>query len=299
MNLMTDGAVQVLQSAPGPLTHPVLDRIERNASISAGKSPFMQGETTGSLRTGRAIDTLGGYSTDPRIEEIQRIMSRGLMQVNEAIMEVEKGYWPNKKYVCFSGWPGDMQHVEYTPSKDFDSTENVVAYPMPGTDVQGATVALAQLTGSGLMSRETARRKHPLIDDAEYEEHNITAERIEDAVLQGFLQQAMTGALPVTDAARVMDLVQKGTDLAQAIGIAHDEAQKRQAAAQQQPSPGGLAPNAQPGLAAPGMGAETSAPPGSAVPAPPPDLKDLHQLLTGLRQAPALSAPGQGRQVNA
>lgn len=285
INLMTDGAVQVLQTAPGPLTHPVLDRIERNAAMAAGKSPFMGGETTGSLRTGRAIDSLGGYSVDPRIEEAQKIMARGLMQVNESIIAVEKGYWPSKKYTCFSGWPGDMSHVIYTPSKDFESDENVVTYPMPGTDVQGATVALAQLTGAGLMSRETARRKHPLIDDAEHEEHSIIAERLEDAVLQGFLTQASQGTLPLPDASRIKQLVDKGTDIVEAILQAHNEAQARQATEAPAAQPGqAMAPEQAPGLAAPGQGIEAP-PAGQAVTDvnTPPDIGQLHTLLRNLR----------------
>lgn len=285
INLVSDGDVKVLSTAPGPLTGQILDRVERNANISGGKSPFMTGETTGSLRTGRAIDTLGGYSVDPRIEEAQKLMARGLMQVNEAIMAVEKGNAPNKKFVVFSGWPGDMAHVEYQPSKHFETYENVVAYPMPGTDVQGATVAVVQSVGGGLMSRASGRRKHPLIEDPEFEDAQIELERINDAVLQSMLQQAMAGALPLIDVASIMSKREGGMKLAKAIIEASAEAQERQAS--QAPPPGegqAAAPATQPGLALPGQGVEAQ--PADQVQPPAQDLQDFRSLLVNLQGAP-------------
>lgn len=287
-NLVMNGKVQYLQSAPGPLTHPVLDRMERATAMSAGNSPFFAGENTGSLRTGRAIDALGGYSIDPRIQESQDVMQRALEVVNEAVLRTYKGYWPDRKFTLFSGWPSDTGQVTFTPGRHFETTQNVVAYSFPGSDVSQINVAVNQLTASRLMSRHTARVRHPYIDDADSEHRRIVTETIEDAVFQGFLQQSGAGAIPLVDAVRVLSLVQEGKPVYEAIAMAQREAQERQAAEPPPPGPGqAVAPETQAGLALPGQGAETAL---SRQPEAPQPLQDVHQLLNALgggRRGPA------------
>lgn len=280
VNLLTEGDVKFLQSAPGPLTHPVLDRLERAARSTGSVSPFYSGENTGSLRTGKAIDTLGSFSIDPRVEELQKIMGRALTSLNEAIAAVEKGYYPNKKIVGYTGFAADTGLITYTPGDVYSdirpdgkspTATSVVEYDFPGQNVSEVTVTVGQLDGAKLISKSTARRKHPYISDPDFEEEQIIVEQVKDAVLQSLLQQATSGSLPLNDLARILKEVENGADLVEAVNRAHEAAQQRQATmpTPEQAGPGGgPAPGSMPGLAAPGMGAETQPGPGQIGPAP-------------------------------
>lgn len=285
-NLVKADSVALLQSSPGPLTHPVIDRLERNFRVSGGMPGMMSGENSNGLRTGNALDTMGSISVDPRIQELQRLMTRALKVVNTATVEVEKGYFPNRKQVFFSGWPGDFGHVEYIPSKDFDSNENAVAYAFPGTDINQLTVAIGQSVGTGLISKKTGRSKHPLIDDPDAEEKNIISEQIEEAAMATFIQQAQAGALPLIDLVEIYDGYKKTGSWTDAIKAADEKARKRQA--EEQPAPEAAAP----GLAMPGQGAEAGlmggAPPedGSNIPGATPTELDFHQLVNALGGRP-------------
>jgi hypothetical protein len=287
VNLVTGAkAIQTMHTTPGPMTERVLGALERTGRMSSGATPLYGGDNPNSLRTGRAIDTIGGFSVDPMVAELQGIVARSLERcINPAIMETEKGYWPSKKYVVFSGMRGDQEAVEYTPEEHFETTANVVVYSFPGTDLSQITVALAQLNGTGMISQHTARTEHPLIDNPEQEERKLVQERLADALLTGLQQQAAGGAIPPADVGRILALVARGQELHEAVDQAQREAQERQA--QQAPAPmeGQVtAPEAQPGLAQPGMGAEQP----QAMPTveePEQGLQNVRQLLTSLRSS--------------
>lgn len=284
-NLLTD-AVQIgeLQSSPGPLTHPVLDRLESAARQSGGVHPFFSGLQPGTnLRTGRAIDSFQAASVNPRIQEMQELMAQALSYINEGIANVEKGYWASKSYTVFSGWPSDMGHVEYTPKTHYESTDNVVSYDYPGTDAAGAAVTTAQLIGAGMLSRYTAMTRHPFVEDPEGENKRIIEEQLDNAVLASVQQGATSGAMPVIDLARIKQLVQEGQPIDEAVMTADEEARERQASEAPPPAEGQVtSPEAQAGLAQPGTGAEQ--PEGQIAP-PPQDLQDLRQTLVALRRS--------------
>ena len=65
--------------SPGPMTQQTLDRLERNISVSGGISPFFGGENPDSMRTGRGVATMGGFSVNPRVQELQLIMAFALV----------------------------------------------------------------------------------------------------------------------------------------------------------------------------------------------------------------------------
>lgn len=275
-----------LQSSPGPLTHPVLDRLESAARQSGAIHPFFSGQQPGSnLRTGRAIDNFQAFSIEPRIQEMQETMAEALSMMNEAILEVEKGYWGSKKFHVFSGWPSDLGYVDYEPNTHFEGTDNVVSYAYPGTDAQGAAVTTAQMVGAGMMSRHTGMVRHPFVEDADSERRIIVEESLEQAVLVSVQQAAAQGSLPVIDLARIKTLVKQGLSIEEAVAKADEEARERQTT-QAPPAEEGqvAAPATAPGLAEPGVGAES--PPGEAPPTvepPPQGLQNLRQLLVSLR----------------
>lgn len=257
-NIVLDAdGMQLLQPSVGPATFATMDRLEQATRMSGGVPRQFGGDVAGA-RTGRAIDAVAGFSVDPRIMEAQKFVARSLECINHGIMAVEKGYWPDKKYTVFSGWAGDTELIEYTPVKHFDNYHNGVTYPFPGTDISQMTVAVGQLVGAGLMSKDTGRTKHPMIDDALTEGKNIIKEKIDEAILVSFLQQASTGTLPLIDLAGIELQYRVTGDMSAAIQKADELARARQAA--QAPPPEAQ----QPGLAAPGMGAEAAPQPPQA-----------------------------------
>lgn len=288
-NEMVDGEFKFVQASPGPLTNPNIDRAERNFRISTGLVPQTGGETGGAgLRTGRAIDAIGGYSVDPRVQELQEVTTRCLKVVNEAIAAVELGYAPSQKYTVFSGWPGEHGLVEYTPKEIFkESRHNVVSYSFPGTNISEISTAIGQLLGEGVMSHATARREHPLIEDPDGEERAVNLEKMTDAMFAAQLAQAQQGALPLIDQVRAMELYANGKTIWEAVQQASREAQERQAAQAPPPEAGqATAPEQQPGLALPGQGVESAAPPEITPPTPAQDnFRQLyHALTTGAGQ---------------
>ena len=162
----------------------------------------------------------------------------------------------------FSGWAADRGHVEYEPNKHFETASNVVSYDFPGMDPQSSGVTVAQLVGSGMMSKKTGMTKHPWVEDPEHEYSTVWEEGIDSALLASLQQNAAGGVLPVTDVARIKQLIMQNTPLEDAIIQANREAQERQAAQAPPPQEGfNTAPEQQPGLSPPGAGQETGPPP--------------------------------------
>lgn len=274
-----------LTSNPGPLTTQTLDRLESAIRQSGGINPIASGLTSSSLRTGRAIDNYQGINIEPRVVEAQEIMARILSFANEGFIEVEKGYFGNKKIVAFSGWPTARGNVEYTPSEHFETHYNVVNYQFPGTDAAGATVTIGQMKGAGMMSTETALTRHPWVEDPRSEMAQILADQLEQAVLVSIQQQAAGGALPVQDVARIKQLVSEGYSIDAAVLQANKEAQERQATEAPEPEEGQIsAPEAQPGLAPPGAGAEQPQPQ-PTVSGPSEGQQNIRQLIMAMRRS--------------
>lgn len=290
-NIILDAdGVQLLQPSVGPATFATMDKLEKAARVSGGVPELFGGVNGPGLRTGRALDSLGAFSIDPRVMEAQKFMQRALSCVTSGMMAVERGYWPSKKYTVFSGWSGDTEIVDYVPSKHFENLDNSVDYSLPGLDISQTTVALSQLVGARLMSRDSAREKHPLISDGRIEGKNVVKEQVEDAMLTSFLQQSQTGQLPLIDLVNIFEEYEKGGSMAAAVKAADRMARERQAAEAPEPMPGqNQAPEAMPGLAMPGQGAEAGPPPSQG---PPSGQGRLQALLGAIASQPGGGPPG-------
>jgi hypothetical protein len=284
----------------------VTDRIERNARVSSGLVPAMGGETYGALRTGRGIDSMMGAAVDPRIQEMQEVMVPEMEYVNEVILETYNGYWPSRKYTVFSALTGDTDALEFIPSKHVETTDNAVLYPFPGMDVQGVTIQLGQLFGMKAISLDTVRRRHPNVSDAELEATRVETELLEQAAIEGLVNQSAQGAIPVTYLAAVaMARKNKNTgSIFEAIEAADAKLKEQQAADQAAVTEAEGDPmemqEMQPGLAAPAQPM-----PGGVGPmpqGPPPDMqmpgeiganpeqKGLRRLMEALSQNPPAQA---------
>ena len=303
MNIILDAkGIGEMVGNPDPYTQQMIDRLERNVRMGTGLVPQAGGETYGALRTGRGMDSMMGTAVDPRIQEMQEIMEVALENVNTIMFEQYKTYWPDKKYTMFSGWPGDKGSIEFTPSLHIETTDNVVAYTIPGSDVQGTTIQLGQLLGMKAISLHTLRSRHPYIDDPDAEGKRVEEEVIEEALLQGLTNQVAQGQIPITYLAKVEKHRRKEPDLVQAILKADAEMKAEQAKAAPPPEPGQFASPAQmPGLSGPApvppsMPPEGVSPPQGGPPSGPPGGE---QGIGALLQALAQKAPAGGPPVAA
>jgi hypothetical protein len=250
---VVEGAANIgqLDSAPPQSTYQMADRIERSYRVSTGLVPQFGGETYGSLRTGRGMDAMMGVAVDPKVQELQDVMSFGLSHLNGIIAETWKGYWGGCKMELFSGWGGKSKIIEFDPAKIMESTANVVTYAIPGADVQSVTIQLGQLLGADAISLRSFREKHPWIGDPDDEAQTIDEEKLERAVFEAVLAQVQSGQMPLTFLAKLEKHRKETGDIFGAIEKANTELQEEQAAIPPEPAAGqGAAPQVMPGLAA-------------------------------------------------
>jgi len=244
--------VGLLRSEPSQGTQRLVDRLERNFRTSTSLVPQFGGETYGALRTGAGMNALAGMAVDPTIQELHVIMETWLPHMNAAILDTYATAWPNHRYEFFSGWPTDQGLVDFTPAKHIETTENVVKYPIPGADVVQQTQILGSLLGTKTISRRTFRKMHPWVDDDEAESTLVNEEDLEDALMQSIQMQLSQGAIPLPVVALIKKYMrEKGKDIFEAIEMAEQEIQRRQATAAPPPEdPAMMAPpEAMPGLA--------------------------------------------------
>ncbi len=249
-------SVGELRGTPDPAVERMQDRLERNARITSGAIPQFGGEGGGALRTGRGIDTMGAWSIDGKVQELQEIMEVTLRRANEALVETYKGCYPRRKYTLMNG----RSFVEFTPSKHMEDGRTMVSYAIAGADKQGTTVVLGQQLGMQLISHKTARALHPDIRDPEEEGRLVVEEKLDEALAVSILQRASTpdspGSIPPEDVAAIRDWVRKGQPLDQAV-LKVNEARQKLQAAQQATMAGGppeVAGELEPHQMQPGMG---------------------------------------------
>lgn len=238
------GNVGQLDSAPPNSTYQMIDRIERNMRISTGLVPAFGGETYGSLRTGRGMDSMMNVAVDPRVQELQDIMAAGLVHLNTIFHESWRGWWSGSKVVLFSGWGGKARSIEFKPEEHLESPANVVSYAIPGADVQGVTIQLGQLLGADAISLRAFREKHPWIGDADDEGNLVDEEKLERAALEAIVQRTMAGDMPLTYLAKIERFRRENPakDIFDAIEKADEELRAEQAAQAPEAAPGQVAP---------------------------------------------------------
>ena len=263
VGVIRGGDLRDMQMQPGYMTNPAIDRLERAQRLTAGIPPEFGGESSTNIRTGRRGDAVLSAAVDFPVQEAQRILARSLQEENKLAIDMAKRYAGNKGKTFYVTTKNAKGPVEYTPNVNFDSTENVVTYSQAGADVNNLVIGGGQRVGMGTMSKRSFMSIDPLVEDPEFEHDSVIAESLEEALLTSIQQQAVEGAIPPADLARIMDLVANNElELAKAVERVQKEAQERQAK-----QVDAAAPEAQPGLAMPGMGAEArsvAAPPGQA-----------------------------------
>jgi len=253
VGVVRGGDLRDMQMQPGYMTNPAIDRLERAQRLTAGIPQEFGGESTSNIRTGRRGDAVLSATVDFTVQEAQRIMARSLQEENRLAVEIAKKYAGRRARSFYVNSKNIKGQVDYVPNENFDSTENVVSYSQAGADINNLVIGGGQRVGMGTMSKKSFMSIDPLVDDPEFEHDTVIAEQLEEALLSAVQNQAAEGILPPGDLARIMDLVAHDKkELAEAVEQVQREAQERQA--EQVPA---MSPEAQPGLALPGMGAES------------------------------------------
>jgi hypothetical protein len=259
INILRDVAdIGALSTPPPPQSQQLIDILERIARQHSKDVPQFRGETYGSLRTGRGIDSLMGASVDPVIQEINETLEAALVEVNSKVLDTWKHHWSGRKFTLFAGSATNLRTFELDCDKHIETNVNVVSYAIPGADIQAVTVQLGQLLATKGMSLQSFRVRHPWIDDPSLEAELTDEEAVEEAILQGLLQGLASQQVPVMFATKVLKFRKTEASLVAAIEKADAEIAKEQAE-QAAAAPDVTDPNAMPGIAG---GPETMTPPG-------------------------------------
>ncbi len=272
------GALQNLHQTPGQLTFQMIDRLERAQRLEGGVPADLGGESGSNIRTARRGSELLAAVLDFPTQEAQMILAKSRKLEDDLAMDCCLEYYANET----RSWGG----FEFKPSDTFVKGEwHEVTYSLPGADANGLVIRVGQLVGTGLMSERTGRDLIPDIKDGEAEGDQVMFEQITKGLLAEFMQPDPTGQFNIVFKNRVAELVRDNKyDLVDAISAVQKEVQSQQATTTGTVEPG--APEAQPGIAPPGVGVEaaTATPPAN-------DLKGLSSLLSQLRSPQVFQTP--------
>ena len=280
INVIQNGEVRPIQGTSGIKTGEVLDRQQHEMRHGGGIPPQWGGEAATNQRTGRAGEVTMGATIDFRVQEYQETLADALAQELQVATRIAREYFGEHESSFYADWGNEHRAVEYRPDRDFDSETVIVRYPMPGADVNQMSIALGQRVGLELMSKAKARELDPLVEDPWLEADRVTAEALELAMRTSIQQMAAEGHIPPEDMAIISKaVVEDRKSLYEAVLEAQEQAEERQATPAEEGSP-----EAQPGLAPEGVGAEQPVEDPGMGGEPTDELWQLQQLLTGLRQ---------------
>ena len=244
VNIIAGGDIREVQSQPGYLTNPTIDRLERNQRVTAGIPAEFGGESGSNIRTGRRGDAVLSAVIDYPVAEAQETFSFALQEENEVAIALSKSWAGDDTRTIYVGTGNNARPVTYTPNKTFQTSEHVVSYPASGADINSLIIGIGQRVGLGIMSKQTAATLDPYIDNPELEHDSIIAEGLEQALMSGLQQQAASGQMPPLTISKVMRLVQLDKmELAEALNkvtedaMAEQQAKEQQMAEQQQQTP--------------------------------------------------------------
>lgn len=285
--VITGGTIQQMQMNPGMQTYQTLDRIERSLRMAGGIPAEFSGESPTNVRTGRRGSQVLSSNVDYPIQEAQEILAASLEEEDARAIAIARAYFRGERSFQFS-WNGKAATTTYDPVKTFETDEHSVRYAIPGASLNELIVGGGQRIGMGALSTETWMGLDPLVEDPELEMRRVEVEGLRRAQMQAIQTQAAAGQLPPSDVARIIELRYQGKAIEEAVMQVQKEAQERQSPEVDPVSPG--APEAQPGLAVPGAGAEAGAP--EAIPEQEGSMANLSQMLANLRRPQNVTAGG-------
>lgn len=202
--------------------------LDRSAKEGARYPEARTGGIKGNIVTGRGVQELMG-TMDTQVRTMQTIIGYALQEITSIAFEMDAALWPNTTKKITGILTGKPFELTYTPGKDIGSSTGCkVTYGFAaGLSPSQALVALLQLRGDDLVSRDTVRRQLPFDVDPEMEQRQVDTQQLEDAAKQGLaaLLQAvgpmvMQGQDPLPillGAAKAIQSRQKGMPIADAI----------------------------------------------------------------------------------
>ena len=298
VNIIAGGDIREIQSQPGYLTNPTLDRLERSQRLTAGIPPEFGGESGSNIRTGRRGDAVLSAVIDYPVAEAQEMFAYALEEEDEIGIALAKAYDGDTERTIYVGTGNSARPVTYIANETFETDEHTVSYPATGSDLNSLIIGIGQRVGLGIMSKQTAATLDPYIDNPEAEHDRIIAEGLEQALVTGLQQQAASGAIPPLTVAKVMRLVADDKmELAEALNKVTEEALKEQERQQEEQAMaqmgqmGGMTPDA--AAAAPtvrAMAGQSPIPGEQAMPG----MSSLGQLLGTLRRPAMTVQPMRG-----
>ena len=229
VNIIAGGDIRDIQSQPGYLTNPTIDRLERNQRVTAGIPAEFGGESSTGIRTGRRGDAVLSAVIDYPVAEAQEAFAFALEQENEVAIGLAKSWDGNNKRTIYIGTGNSFSPVTYVANETFITTEHVVAYPATGSDLNSLIIGIGQRVGLGIMSKQTAANLDPYVDNPDVEHDRIIAESLEQALVASIQQQASSGSLPPLVLSKIMQLVRDDKmEIAEALNKVTEDAMKEQ-----------------------------------------------------------------------
>ena len=292
VNVISGGDIKEVQSQPGYLTNPTIDRLERSQRVSAGIPPEFGGESGSNIRTGRRGDAVLSAVIDYPVAEAQENFGFAIAEENKAGIELAKRRLGDEPTTIYVGTGNTNSAVTYKANEVFKETEHVVSYPVVGSDLNQLMIGMGQRIGLGIMSKESAATLDPFVDNPEVERDRVTAEGIEQALVQSIQNQAAQGAIPPLVLAKIMRLVRTDKmELAEAFAkVTEDaaaEAQKEQEQNEEPSAEAMMAPAAMAAMAGPQAA--------DAIPGASQTQESLGNMLNTLRKGSR--DPGSGRRL--
>lgn len=196
----------------------------------AMRSPEVRsGNIDASIITGRGVQALmGGFNTV--ITTGQAVIAQALARAIELCFEMDEKLWPGEKKVVSGVVQGTPFEETYTPARDIKGsyTTDVTYGFAAGQDPARAIVALLQLRGDQLVSRDFVQRQLPMDLDVVQLQTQIDNEQFTDALKQGIMaymqailpmaQQGMVDPLDaLTKTAKLIEEREKGTAVHDAV----------------------------------------------------------------------------------
>jgi hypothetical protein len=296
VNIIAGGDIREVQSQPGYLTNPTIDRIERSQRVTAGIPAEFGGESATNIRTGRRGDAVLSAVIDFPVAEAQEIFSYSLEEEDEIAIELAKSFAGDTSKTIYVGTGNATRAVTYVPNVVFTDSDHIVSYPATGTDVNSLIIGLGQRIGLGIMSKETAAALDPFIDNPELEHDRIISEGLEQALVASLQQQAAGGQIPPMVLAKIMQIVKDDRmEVAEALQKITEEAAKEQEKAAQQQQQQMSMDQAMAGATMGAtMGPQAAAQMQSPIPGAAPGVQDLGALLGALRKPGMTVQPMRG-----
>jgi hypothetical protein len=260
--------------------------LDQEARAAMRTSEARSGSIDASVITGRGVQALmGGFNTV--ITTGQSVIAKALQRALSLCMEMDEKLWPDDKKNISGVVQGTPFEETYVPKKDINGSYTVdVTYGFAaGQDPARAIVALLQLRGDQLVSRDFVQRQLPMNLDVDQLQSQIDNEQFTDALKQGImgymqsiLPMSQQGQDPVDALLKMGKLIEereKGTPVHSAI-IKVFKPKEQPAGAAPDPLAAMMGGAAPPGGGAPG-GAPPAGPGGAAGGG-----MDMQTLLSGL-----------------